>query len=134
MNLHSTDQPEPSKKDLRLFTLIMTIGLLLLQGWFFEKWWSPFSIFMLAFCAFGLLLPMAYRPLYKGWMVFGAFVGFINIRIIMGLTFFLIFTPLALFFKCIGRDVLNLKKENCKSYWRDYDGHEKSIKRYRKLF
>lgn len=89
---------------------------------------------MLGFAAVGIVLPFFMKYPFIIWLKVGGVIGAINIRIILMLTYYLMFTPLAIWFKIIGRDKLKLKKTNCESYWEDYDSCPKTIERYRKLF
>lgn len=57
-------------------------------------------------------------PLNKLWMRFGLLLGKIINPIIMGLIFFIIFTPVSIFMKLIGRDELRLDFNTRKSNWR----------------
>ncbi len=59
--------------------------------------------------AWGALAPSTLRPIYRGWMRFGLFMSKITTPIILGLLFFLVFTPVALFMRLIGRDPLHTK-------------------------
>ena len=52
------------------------------------------------------------------WFMFGILLGKIVSPIVLGLIFFVIFTPVSLFLKIIKRDELQLKKNNDKSYWK----------------
>lgn len=56
-------------------------------------------------------------PLNKLWMNFGFILGKIISPIIMGLIFFLIFTPTGILMRLFGRDELLLKFKNKPSYW-----------------
>lgn len=56
-------------------------------------------------------------PLNKLWMTFGLFLGMIISPIVMGLIFFLIFTPIGILMKLFGRDELLLKFKIKPSYW-----------------
>lgn len=56
-------------------------------------------------------------PLNKGWMLFGLTIGKIINPIILGFIFFILITPVSLFFKVVGRDELRLKQINKKSFW-----------------
>ena len=56
-------------------------------------------------------------PLNKLWFNFGLLLGKIVSPIIMGLIFFGIFTPIAIFFRLIGRDELHLKYKKKSTYW-----------------
>ena len=50
---------------------------------------------------FGLLLPV-----YRGWMRVGMLLGFINTHIILFLLYYLIFLPLGLVIRLVGRDAM----------------------------
>ena len=89
---------------------------------------------MLVFFVLGLILPITMKYPYKGWMFLGTIMGFIVMRILLSLSYFLVVTPIALYFRLTGRDILKLKKEKVDSYWQEYDAHPKTIERYRKLF
>lgn len=65
------------------------------------------------------------KYIYKIWMKFAHALGWVNTRIILTLVYFLIFTPLALFFKLIGKDPMGRQIEAVDSYW---------IKREAKIF
>lgn len=56
-------------------------------------------------------------PLNKGWMLFGLAIGKIINPLVLGFIFFILITPVSLFFKVIGRDELRLKQINKKSFW-----------------
>ncbi|MBT3584074.1 MAG: sxtJ [Halobacteriovoraceae bacterium] len=56
-----------------------------------------------------LIAPKLLLYVYLPWMKFGAVAGWINTRIILGVIYYLLFTPLAVFFKIIGRDTLKRK-------------------------
>ena len=72
-----------------------------------------FIIFLsLTLCKSSLL-----TPLNKAWMIFGLTLGKIINPIVLGFIFFILITPVSLFFKLIGRDELRLKKVNRKSFW-----------------
>jgi hypothetical protein len=63
-----------------------------------------------------LLLPAAVYPTslrwpYHGWMALGHGLGWINTRIILGLIFFGLFTPMAVVMRWMGRDPLHLKDD-----------------------
>ena len=45
-------------------------------------------------------------PLNKGWMLFGLAIGKIINPLVLGFIFFILITPVSLFFKVIGRDEL----------------------------
>ena len=55
----------------------------------------------------GAFVPIALKPLFVLWMSMAIILGFIMIRIILGLIFFLIFSPIGLVFRLIKRDHLD---------------------------
>tara|TARA_B100001121_G_C18581426_1_gene569971 strand:+ start:31 stop:225 length:195 start_codon:yes stop_codon:yes gene_type:complete len=46
-------------------------------------------------------------------------IGFksIILQLVFGFVFYLILTPLSLLLKVLGKDIINLKKNNNNSYW-----------------
>ena len=51
------------------------------------------------------------------WFKFGIFLGKIISPLIMMLIFFLVVTPIGLFMRIIGKDLLGMKFNRDKSYW-----------------
>jgi hypothetical protein len=62
--------------------------------------------------ALGLVRPAAIRPIFVGWMIVAFPIGWAVSRISLGLLFFGIFTPLALLFRCNGRDRLHSRRSH----------------------
>ena len=77
--------------------------------------WS--IIISLIFLILGLINSSILTPLNKLWFKFGILLGSFISPIIMGLVFFIVVTPTALIMQMFGKDLLNLKKNNEKSYW-----------------
>lgn len=48
--------------------------------------------------------PPVLAPLFKGWMFIGHVLGWINTRIILGLVFYLLVTPIGLVMRLMGKD------------------------------
>ena len=69
------------------------------------------------FLILGLLNSSVLSPLNKIWFKFGILLGNFISPIIMGLVFFIVVTPTSFIMKVFGKDLLNLKKNNKKSYW-----------------
>lgn len=66
----------------------------------------------------GLVSTAAVRPVFVGMMVLSAPIGYVVSTLVLGLVYYGLFTPVALFFKLTGRDKLRLKLDpNAKSYW-----------------
>jgi hypothetical protein len=66
----------------------------------------------------GLLRPRAIKPIFVGWMVLVFPIGWTISHAILGSVFYLIFSPVALLFRIIGRDALAVKpRPSVASYW-----------------
>ena len=74
-------------------------------------------IVAIIFLILGLLNSSVLSPLNKIWFKFGILLGNFISPIIMGLVFFTVVTPTAFIMRAFGKDLLNLKKNNKKSYW-----------------
>lgn len=65
-----------------------------------------------------LLFPGGLRPLYRGWMKFGALLGRINAFVLLSLLFFLVLTPLAYIKRWLsGNDQKFSCPRDRNSYW-----------------
>ena len=74
-------------------------------------------IVAIIFLILGLLNSSVLSPLNRIWFKFGILLGNFISPIIMGLVFFTVLTPTAFIMRAFGKDLLNLKKNNKKSYW-----------------
>ena len=88
--------------------------------------WSV--IISLIFLILGLLNSIILTPLNKLWFKFGIFLGKVISPLIMGIIFFLVVTPIGLIMRLSGKDVLNLKYNNNKSYWIEKNGPKSKMK------
>jgi len=75
------------------------------------------AVLAIIFLILGLLNSSALLPLNKIWFKFGILLGNFISPIIMGLVFFMVVTPTSFIMRAFGKDLLNLKKNNKKSYW-----------------
>jgi hypothetical protein len=108
-------QESMSKKDLREFGLVtagmiaLVFGLLLPWIWDATSWpqWPWILAALLAVTA--LVLPASLKPVYHWWMQLAHVLGWINTRILLSLVFFLIFSPIALILRLLGKDPMRRK-------------------------
>ena len=77
--------------------------------------WS--LIISIIFLLLGLLNSKILTPLNRLWFKFGILLGRVISPLIMGLIFFLVVTPIGLIMRIKGKDLLNLKFDNNRSYW-----------------
>ncbi len=113
--------PDLDRSGLREFGLTTGVIVAVLFGLFFP--WildRPIPLWpWLIFAALGLValvVPTVLQPVYRGWMRFGLLASKVTTPIIMGIVFFLLFTPVALFLKIARKDAMNRKFHNDDSY------------------
>ena len=69
---------------------------------------------------FSLIAPKANWPIYVGLTILAYPIGFVLSYVIMGFLFFGMITPVGLFFRLTGKDLLERRFDpEAKSYWRD---------------
>jgi len=88
--------------------------------------WS--LIISVLFLILGILNSKILSPLNKIWFKFGLLLGKIISPIIMGIIFFLVVTPIGFIMKLLGKDLINLKFNNEKSYWIEKSGPKSKMK------
>ncbi|MBC8298398.1 MAG: hypothetical protein H8E55_21735 [Pelagibacterales bacterium] len=87
--------PILSENEIRIWSLILSVTFLIL----------------------GILNSKILAPLNKVWFRFGIFLGNFIAPIVMVIVFFLVVTPTGLLAKLFKKDLINLKKNNDKTYW-----------------
>ena len=87
--------PILSENEIRIWSLILSVIFLIL----------------------GILNSKILTPLNKAWFRFGIFLGNFIAPIVMGIVFFLVVTPTGILAKLFKKDLINLKKNNDKTYW-----------------
>ena len=105
------------KAGLRKFGLVTGAIVVVLFGallpWLLDHnyplwpWYIAGVLWVLA-----LLLPIVLNPIYHVWMRFGMVLGWINTRIILGLVFYAIFTPVGFVMKLLKKDPMHRKWES----------------------
>jgi hypothetical protein len=97
--------------ELRKFGLAVGAAFLVLA---LIAWWRghPVSMRVLgglggALVIGGALAPRALRPAYVGWMSLANILSRITTPVFLGIVYFLMFLPVGLFRRLIGKDALN---------------------------
>jgi multisubunit Na+/H+ antiporter MnhG subunit len=133
------DKKEVTKKQLRTFGIALSIflgGIGLIH--FFKEhtpqnlwFWGAAGVVFLT----TLSVPILIKPIYRVALFIAHILGWINTRIILGLIYYLLFTPVSLIMKLISRDALNRKFEKeAKSYWNIRDRTPKPKEQYLRQF
>ena len=110
-------------KQIRQFGLLVGIVLVAVGCWqLYHQIYPIMRIILWSIGGFlfagGLLWPQILKPLYVFWMLLAHMLSWVNTRIILGVIFYLIFTPIALVMRIAQRDGLQKKiNKNTSSYW-----------------
>ena len=126
------------KKDIRSFGITFGIIFLIIAGFLYYQEKDSFQLFIYlagSFSGLGIILPIILKPFYMVWMIFAVILGWFMTKVILSLLFYLIITPIGLFLRIIGKDLLNLKeKKQQKSYWNMRNSKEEQNQNYEKQF
>jgi hypothetical protein len=105
----------------RSFGLVFggVFALLALWSWYKAGTWWPVHLAISAvFTLLALLFPAVLAPANRLWTKLGFLLAKIVNPIVMGIIFFALFTPVAMFLRARGKDLLSLKLDrNASSYW-----------------
>lgn len=100
---------EINRKELRKFGITTGIIVALLFGlimpWVFSRpisgWpWAVSALLII----WALIAPGTLKIVYKTWMRIGLALGWINTKIILGIVFYLVFTPIGLLIRIFRKD------------------------------
>ena len=115
----------------RNFGIVFSIVFLIIALWPLLsqneiRIWS--LIISVIFLSLGIINSKLLLPLNKIWFKFGIFLGNFIAPIVMGIIYFMVVTPTGLIMKMLGKDLLNLKKNNENSYWIEKDNSNNNLK------
>ena len=124
---------KPDAGELRKFAISLIIGFPIIATIFFLAAWGftrslPEPRFFLLLGGIGsavglvcLLVQVIARPLYTAWYGLAACIGIVVANLMFTLLYYLLYTPLGIFMRLIGRDALSLrfKRGAATSYWKD---------------
>lgn len=122
-------------KKFGLIVGIITAGVfgLLIPYWKHKLIYEIPLYLGISFLAIALLIPQILKYPYIVWMKIGAVLGWINTRIILGIIFFTLFTPIAIVFKIFGKDLLSKKLDKSSNTYR-VKSQEREIKHMERPF
>ena len=111
----------PDNKTLRSFGLLVggVFGVIGMLPLVFRR--EPPRLWalglMAALVGLGLVAPALLRQPYRGWMVLGHALGWINTRILLSLVFYLVVTPMGFVMRLLGKDPMRRRFDaNAASY------------------
>lgn len=126
------------RAELRKFSWLVG-GILLLIGvfaWYRGVAWHPVALWIGGpLVVVGTALPLAVKPFYYAWMSLAVVLGYVMTRVILTLFFFLVLTPVGIFFRLSGRDPLHRKPDpDAPTYWIEKTYPIADRSRYEKFF
>ncbi|MBK7946292.1 MAG: hypothetical protein IPJ85_13735 [Flavobacteriales bacterium] len=87
--------------------LALVFGLLLLALLHKHPVWLPIAV---GLTLATLLSPWLARMVAWGWLGLSQAIGYVVSRVLLGIVFFVVLTPIALLRRALGRDPMHLKK------------------------
>jgi hypothetical protein len=130
--------PPERPEHIRRFGFILG-GMFTLLGvlsWVLHLWipWPVLLIPGVSVLTIALLNLPLLRHIYKGWMTFARAMAWFQTRLILGLFFYLMLTPLAFIMRLFGRDSMQLKRKSSDTFWDSRDSTPTEPERYRKQY
>lgn len=109
----------------RSFGFVFAVVFLLIALWPLIGSWTAFEMIRLWALAISmvillvaLVVPRILAPANRLWIKFGLLLNRIVSPIVLGVMFFVVLTPVALFMRLRGKDLLNLRHDTEKeTYW-----------------
>jgi hypothetical protein len=125
-------------KAIRDFGILIGFILLIIAGILFYKEGKSYELIILLgilFIGLGLGMPIILKPFYLVWMNFAVLLGWFMTRIILGLLFYIIVSPIGLISRLFGKEFLELKNKSFnRSYWNYKDNGRISHQDYEKQY
>jgi hypothetical protein len=113
-------------KDLKIFAFIWS-GIFIILAIYNNI--NIFFYIAVIFLIIGFFKPFILTGFYNIWIKVGEFIGGIVSKIIMFILYFGLFTPISIFLKILGKDLLNKKvNKSEKSYWIKRETQPQSMK------
>lgn len=113
---------EPTTKNLREFGVYGSVFFLCfwaLKFWVFRHGSSELFLGLAAFLLItGLLLHAVLKPVFIGWVWVAGKIGWLNTRLILGIVFYGVLTPIALIRRWAGKNSMTFPFDpSVDSYW-----------------
>ena len=116
------------------FTVIFTIISIYL--FFYDNYNTAyiFLVISVIFFVITILKAELLLPLNKLWMRFGFILGLIINPVVLGIIYFLVFTPTGLMMRLFKRDELRIKLKKRNSYWKLRSKRDVNIDLFKQQF
>ena len=128
-----------SYRQEREFGLIVGGMFFLLSSWWFyrDKFHAARQIILplsAVLVASGLIFPRVLQLPNRAWMLLAEGLSFVSTRLILGIVFFGLVTPIGVIKRLFGWDPLNRRAGRRESYWLPYSGRQKDPRHYEKMY
>jgi polyferredoxin len=114
------------------------VFVLLASWWLYREKFIPAAYIILPLGSLliilGLVFPRALVVPNKAWMLLAEGLSFITTRIILGVVFFGIMTPIGVIKRLLGWDPLNRRSGSSDSYWKPYSDRQRDPRHYEKMY
>jgi len=98
---------------------LLGTAILLWKG---KSTWLPVAGAGMLFSVVAARVPATLRQPYRLWMLLAFMLGWITTRIVLTLAYLLIMTPMGLFLRILGKDVLDARIDKAAtSYWKKHE-------------
>lgn len=117
----SLTKPEKDVHQERKSALVVSVVLLLIAAWNIWRgrpavYW-PTGSAGVVLLLIGLFSAKGSHKFHLTWMRLAHALGYVNSRILLSTIYFFIITPYGLVLRVLGRDTMNRRGANRKSYW-----------------
>lgn len=114
-------EKQTERQRLRKFAAVMAVAFGMLGAFLLwrQRPAGPYVLYVAAaFVGTGVLAPTLLTPIEKAWMALARILQTLVTGLILVITFFLVITPLGLFLRLTGQDLLAMRIEsNAVTYW-----------------
>ena len=120
---------KPGSKELRQFAGLLLVVVVVFAGFDLYKtgavdsgrWLWRLCAAGAAFGVAGLIVPVAIRPLYVGWMALAFPIGWTVSHLLLGMLYYFMITPIGLLLRAAGNDPMHREFDrSAKSYWLEH--------------
>jgi hypothetical protein len=124
----------------RQFGVTVGLALLAFAAWFYWRGRAPVVVGTPAvvgalLASLGAVLPRALVYPNRAWMALAEALSWVSLRVILGLLFFVVFTPLGAWRRFRGSDPLSRRAPATQgSFWMPYSERQADPKHYEKMF
>lgn len=127
-----------TRDSVRKFGLLFAVIGVLLAAYLIYRgsaqWYWPIAGSLLFLVAAFVGYPIL-KPLYIGWMTFAFILAWVNTRILLGVFYYCIVTPIGVLMRLAGKDLLDRKIDrSAKTYWKKREKEPFDPARYERLF